>query len=235
MSEQPWVLDLYCCEGGAGTGYHRADLNVIGVDSEPQPRYPFTCLQYDALAVLKGLISDGCFSWLRLRDFAAIHASPPCQDHSATQILGGGHGTGWMLLATRELLPQTGLPWVLENVAGSPVARQDDLFGANGLELCGCMFPELRGQLYEDRWFETSFPVRQPRHLKHLWPQTKMGRTPIPGECMQLTGHFTDADEGRRRIGMPWASRDGIAQAIPPAYTEYVGAALLEHIRERAA
>jgi DNA (cytosine-5)-methyltransferase 1 len=165
----------------------------------------------------------------------AVHASPPCQDHSATKVLGSGHGTGWMLTAARDRLAGLGIPWVLENVRGAPLAHQDDLFGASGLELCGCMFPELRGRLYEARWFETSFPVAQPPHWLHSWPVTKMGRPPRPGECMQVTGHFSDADEGRRRMGAPWMTRDGLAQAVAPAYTRYVGAALLGHIRERAA
>ena len=105
-----------------------------------------------------------------------------------------------MLAATLELLPGFPLPWVVENVKTAPLARQDDLFGANGLKLCGCMFPELRGLLYEARLFQTSFAIPQPAHVLHQWPQTKMGRPPKPGECMQLTGHFSDVPEGRRRM-----------------------------------
>ena len=218
---RPKLLDLYCCQGGAGTGYDRAGFDVTGVDLEPQPRYPFRFVRADALDVLG--------HW-DLSAFDAIHASPPCQDHSATQVFGGDHGTGWLLGATLGRLRGTGVPWVVENVAGSPLPQQPDLFGASGLTLCGCMFPELRGLLYEDRKFETSFPVRQPSHVLHQWPQTKMGRPPKPGECMQLTGHFGDAEEGRRRMRVPWMNRDGIAQAIPPAFTEFIGAQLLEHI-----
>ena len=215
---RPILLDLFCCAGGAATGYHRAGFDVVGVDISPQPNYPFEFHEADALT-------------FPLDGFDAIHASPPCQDHSATKDFGGDHGTGWMLAATLDRLRGLSLPWVVENVATAALARQDDLFGANGLVLCGCMFAELRGQLYEDRLFETSFGIAQPRHRLHKWPQTKMGRPPVPGECMQLTGHFTDADEGRRRIGMPWATRDEVAQAIPPAYTEYIGAQLLTAIK----
>jgi hypothetical protein len=159
-----------------------------------------------------------------------------CQDHSATAILGGGHGTGWLLAATRERLLETGLPWVIENVQGAPLPAQADLFGANGLSLCGCMFPGLRGLIYEDRLFETSFPVPQPPHRLHSWPQTKMGRPPRPGECMQVTGHFSDVPEARRRMGAGWMTRDGLAQAIPPAYAEFVGHHLMGYLTaERAA
>ena len=158
-----------------------------------------------------------------------------CQDHSATRDFGGDHGTGWMLAATLELLPGFSLPWVVENVKTAPLARQDDLFGATGLELCGCMFPELRGLLYEARLFQTSFGVPQPRHVRHIWPQTKMGRPPKPGECMQLTGHFSDVPEGRRRMRLPWMTQAELAQAIHPAYTELVGRALLEHLAAKEA
>jgi DNA (cytosine-5)-methyltransferase 1 len=232
---RPRLLDLFCGQGGAAWGYARADFEVVGVDIKPQPRYPFKFLEYDALAVLQGLASDRHFSWLSLTDFDAIHASPPCQDWSETRDFGGDHGTGWMLLATLERLRSLDIPWVVENVDGSPVARQADLFGANGLELCGCMFPELRGLLYENRLFQTSFPVRQPRHVKHIWPQTKMGRPPVPGECMQVTGHFSGVPEAQRRMSAPWMSQGGLAQAIPPAYTEYLGTQLLEHVRGAAA
>jgi DNA (cytosine-5)-methyltransferase 1 len=222
MTRRPLLLDLFCGQGGAAAGYARAGFDVVGVDARPMPRYPFDFVQADAMTY-------------PLEGFDAIHASPPCQDHSSTRDFGGDHGTGWMLRATLERLRGTNVPWIVENVDGAAVARQDDLFGANGLELCGCMFPGLRGLLYENRLFETSFPVPQPAHVKHLWPQTKMGRPPKPGECMQVTGHFTDADEGRRRMGADWMTRDGLAQAIPPAYTEHLGAFLIEHCAARSA
>jgi DNA (cytosine-5)-methyltransferase 1 len=232
--DRPVLFDLCCKQGGAGMGYDRAGFRVIGVDTEPQPRFPFEFVQADAMQVLEYL-ADEAEPWPGAPYPAAIHGSPPCQDHSATNVLTSPHGTAWMLTAMRKQLTRLGIPWVLENVRGAPLAHQDDLFGANGLELCGCMFPDLRGQLYEARWFETSFPVPQPPHRRHAWPLTKMGRPPKPGECMQVTGHFADADEGRRRMGAPWMTRDGLAQAIPPAYAALLGAVLLEHIAERAA
>lgn len=224
---RPRLLDLFCCQGGAAKGYDDAGFDIVGVDNEPQPRYPYEFRQADALAVL----ADREF----LAQFDAVHASPPCQDHSATKVLGGGHGTGWLLAATLDAVRDLPMPWVVENVVGSALPSQGDLFGSNGLTLCGCMFPELRGLLYEDRVFETSFPIGQPRHALHQWAQTKMGRPPKPGECMQLTGHFTDPDEGRRRMGARWMNRDGLAQAIPPPYTRFIGGRLLEHLAGRAA
>ena len=224
---KPRIVDFYCCGGGASQGYHLAGFDVVGVDNEPQPNYPFDFAQRDALEAL----TDTRF----MAQFDAAHGSPPCQDHSETLKLSRGHGTGWLLAATRDKFIAWGRPWVLENVRGSQLPEQEDLFGAHGLTLCGCMFPELRGQLYEDRLFETSFPVTQPRHVKHLWAQTKMGRRPRPGECMQVTGHFSDVAEARRRMQLPWLTRDQLAQAIPPVYTRFVGEQLLAHLAVVAA
>lgn len=229
---RPRLLDLFCCQGGAAKGYHDAGFEVVGVDISPQPRYPYEFIQADAIEVLR----TGRAGNLRVADFDAGHASPPCQDHSETRDFGGDHGTGWMLAATLDLFRGYRFPWIVENVATAPLPHQDDLFGANGLTLCGCMFPNLRGLLYEDRVFQTSFGIPQPHHVRHRWPQTVMGRPPVPGECMQITGHFSNVPEGRRRMGAGWMTQDGLAQAIPPAYTEYIGGELLERIgSERAA
>lgn len=222
---RPRLLDLFCGAGGAVVGYHRAGFDVVGVDIAPQPRYPYTLIQADALGFLANLGQS----------FDAIHASPPCQDHSTTKALGGPHGTGWMLIAARDRLAAQSVPWVIENVEGAPLARQPDLLGANGLVLCGCMFPELRGLLYEARLFETSFPVPQPSHCPHRWAQTKMGRPPVPTECLQVTGHFSGVAEAQRRMGVDWMTQGELAQAIPPSYSAYVGEHLLEHLARAAA
>ena len=220
---RPRLLDLFCGAGGAAMGYHRAGFDVVGVDIKPQPRYPFKFIQGDVFGVLN--------DWDYFTDFDAVHASPPCQDWSTTSGLNGPrHGTGWMLATTVDHLSAISVPWVVENVKTAPLPRQHDLFGNNGLELCGCMFPELRGLLYEARVFQTSHPYPQPPHRFHEWPQTKMGRPPKPGECMQITGHFSDVPEGQRRMGLPGLTQGELAQAIPPAYTEHIGAMLLDHL-----
>jgi DNA (cytosine-5)-methyltransferase 1 len=212
---QPRLLDLFCGGGGAAMGYHRAGFEVVGVDISPQPRYPFEFHQADAMTY-------------PLDGFDAIHASPPCQDWSTTSGLNGPrHGTGWLLTATVDRLSQLTVPWVIENVKTAPLPHQSDLFGNEGLELCGCMFPALRGLLYEARLFQTSHPCPQPPHRFHKWPQTKMGRPPAPGECMQVTGHFSGVPEAQRRMGLPGLSQAELAQAIPPAYTQYLGSLLL--------
>lgn len=211
LKPRPRHLDLFCGAGGASFGYHLAGCEVTGVDINPQPRYPFRFIQADA-------------NTFDLDGYDSYSGSPPCQDHSATAVLGHeAHGTGWMLADTIARFEATGKPWVVENVVGSALPEQDTLLGEHGLELCGCMFPVLRGQIYEPRRFQTSFGVPQLAHVPHIWPVTKMGRRPVRGECMQVTGHFTDAAEGRARMCIPWMSRDELAQAIPPAYTKYIG------------
>jgi DNA (cytosine-5)-methyltransferase 1 len=216
---RPRLLDLFCGAGGAAMGYHRAGFDVVGVDIKPQPRYPFTFIHADAMECLTNYTSQ-----LAACDFDAIHASPPCQDHSATRHLHGTpHGTGWMLAQVREDLKTIGLPWVIENVPGA-VMRTD-------YRLCGCMF-DLPG-LRRDRWFETSwhgFDLRPPCY--------HTGRA--------VTGHGTDGafyrsglplqtqEQRRRAMGIDWMTQAELAQAIPPAYTEYVGRALLG-LLERAA
>ena len=130
MMPRPRLLDLFCGPGGAGVGYHRAGFAVVGVDIEPQPRYPFTFIRADAMA-------------LPLDGFDAIHASPPCQDHMLTPgPAWKPHGTAWMLAATRERLLAQPAPWVIENVPGAPM-RVD-------YKLCGCMFglPRLKREAF---------------------------------------------------------------------------------------
>ena len=109
---RPRLLDLFCCAGGAAMGYHQAGFDVVGVDIKPQPRYPFEFHQADAMTY-------------PLDGFDAVHASPPCQDHSATKHLHGrAHGTAWMLDGTRERLLAQSTPWVIENVPRRQDARR---------------------------------------------------------------------------------------------------------------
>ena len=111
----PRLLDLFCGAGGAAMGYHRAGFEVVGVDIAPQPHYPFKFLEGDALDTLRWWMTSS------IHDFDAIHASPPCHDHSTLSALHGKDKTGALLGATRSLLEQTGLPWVIENVPGAPM------------------------------------------------------------------------------------------------------------------
>lgn len=208
---KPLLLDAYCCEHGAGEGYRRAGWAVIGVDIRPQPRAPGPMVVGDAIEVVRE------FGYL----FDAGHASPPCQLDSGTHRINKGDHPD-LIGPTREALLEAGLPYVIENVEGAlPKLREPIVM------LCGTMFGR---QLYRHRYFETNWYLPQPAEGWHKWPQVKMGRMAGPDEVMQIVGNFPDPDRGRRVMEMPWASRRGMAEAIPPYYTEYIGRLLLEHI-----
>lgn len=208
---KPRILDLFCGAGGAGTGYHHAGFDVVGVDINPQPNYPFQLIQADAIVEISRHGGG-------LRDFDAIHASPPCQAYSnAQRLMKNDHPD--LIGRTREMLVATGLPYVIENVVGSPLV--------NPIVLEGQMFPGLRTS--RPRLFETNWDLEQP-----LFPprpvHTKMGRPPVDGEFMHVVGNFSGAQAGRDAMGIDWMTRDELREAIPPAYTEWIGARLMEEI-----
>lgn len=210
---RPRLLDLFCGAGGAAMGYHRAGFDVVGVDINPQPRYPFEFHQ------------DDVFNYLSVApwDWDAVHASPPCQDHTTIgpRI---DHGTGWMLDATRQVLAQIGLPWVIENV-GAAAMRADFL-------LCGSMFG-LR--TYRHRRFELDPRIPQllalPPHPRHrtLTSRNKRRSHFAQGFNMTITGDV-DLDVASACLGIDWMDAREIVQAIPPAYTEYIGRQLMEYL-----
>ena len=206
---KPRLLDLFCCAGGAGMGYSRAGFDVVGVDIDPQPNYPLRFHQRDALDFLE----------VHGKRFDAVHASPPCQAFTnAQRIQKNDHPD--FLTPIREMLLELGKPFVIENVVGAPLR--------DPIMLCGPMFGL---ETYRHRLFESNVTLTAPEHPAHDVKQTKMGRRPIAGQYMQIVGNFTGAARAREVMGMPWASRDELREAIPPAYTEFIGAQLLEHVR----
>ncbi|HSE45398.1 MAG TPA: DNA cytosine methyltransferase [Gemmatimonadales bacterium] len=212
---KPRLLDLFCGAGGAAMGYHRAGFEVVGVDIKPQPRYPFEFVQYDALQY----VADWHPETPLAEEFDAIHASPPCQAYSkAWKIRQGEHPD--LIGPTRELLEATGLPYAIENVKGAPL--RDPVL------LEGQMFPELR--THRPRLFETNWPLDVP--LLRLSPprQAKMGRQPKGDEWIQVVGHAEPAHKAREAMGIDWMTRDELSEAIPPAYTEFIGTQLLAYL-----
>ena len=223
---RPRLLDLFCCAGGAAAGYAGAGFEVVGVDIRPMPNYPFRFIQADALEVL----ADREF----LSQFAAVHASPPCQFGALATLSQRRRGAEYpdLIGPTRELLEASGLPWVMENVPGTPL-RPD-------IRLCGCMFGlELPGVGYlrRERWFETSWRAfdLQPPH-RHRGRAISIAGHGTPQWMRGRTGHIGIA-AWRQVMEIGWTSRDELTEAIPPAYTRYVGERLLAHLeaRERAA
>ena len=217
---KPRLLDLFCGAGGAAMGYHRAGFDVIGVDIKPQPRYPFEFVEADALEYLHEYNSVRGDTY---HQFDAIHASPPCQAFTNAQVIHGREHPD-LLTPCRELLRQTGLPWVIENVPGAPM-RKD-------LILCGTQFEGLQdeaGQLVRHRWFEFSDPHIAPA-LVHPCRHDR--------PTISVFGHgghiYHGVAQWRTVMGIDWMTRDELAQAIPPAYTEFVGAQLLTHLKVAA-
>lgn len=215
---RPRLLDLFCGAGGAAAGYQRAGFYVVGVDVRPQPDY---CgdefVQADAVEFLAGDLSR----------YAAVHASPPCHDHSA--ISRSEDGTGWMLTATVERLAASGLPWVVENVVGRDVTMAGWWF-----VLCGSSFGM---KVRRHRRFGSNVLMLSPpcRHAEQGRPYTVTGHG---GGCERPHSLKPKATDFWRYMDMPWMEGKppyGVAQAIPPAYTQWIGEHLMAVVKERAA
>ena len=222
---RPLLLDLFCCEGGAATGYYRAGFDIIGVDIDPQPRYPFPFIQGDALELL-----GNRYFLNRLRP-AAIHASPPCQLYSMATVMHDRSVYPDLVEPTRNLLMETRLPWVIENVPGAPLVEVGSMTfdGRSAIMLCGSMFGMRRVRRH--RIFETNWGLTSTMRCRHEEQSDVMS---IVGHSEQgrsgHTGPLWNVDARRDAMGMPWATRDGLSEAIPPAYTEHIGTQLLNHL-----
>lgn len=208
------LLDLFCKAGGASQGYKLAGFDVVGVDIEAQPNYPFTFYQGDAIEFVKDYGVE----------FDAVAASPPCQAHTLAQRIQGREHPD-LISETRAALVDLGIPYIIENVPGAPLI--------DPVTLCGAMFPGLR--TYRHRLFESNIPLVAPTHPDHKAPNAKMGRRPQPGEWMHVVGNFSGADLAREAMGIDWMTRDELREAIPPAYTEFLGRQLIDYIVQLAA
>jgi DNA (cytosine-5)-methyltransferase 1 len=210
------VLDLYCCQGGAARGYQLAGATVYGVDLDPQPRYCGDAFrQYDAVQ----FVLDHA-AWIR-HSVHLVHASPPCQfDSDCQRIQGNDHPD--LIGPTREVLDGIGVPYVMENVGGAVPKLNSPV------ELCGSMFGLTR--TYRHRYFETGgWSLAQPSHPEHRAPQVKLGRSPRDGGVIQAIGNFSGVGIVRDEWDVPWMNRNGIREAIPPAYTKWIGERFLAH------
>lgn len=214
MSARPLLLDLFCGAGGAAMGYHRAGFDVVGVDLNPQPNYPFAFYQADALEFL--LDFGGKFD--------AVHASPPCQRYSAMSKCRPGIAEEYPDLVdqVRNLLVMNGLPCVIENVPGAPLL--------DPITLCGQMFGL---ELYRHRLFESNIPLVAPEHPKHVIPASKAGHWK-PGTVMSISGHVSPMWKAREVMGIDWCTRDELAESIPPQYTRWIGTQLIQTLEMAA-
>jgi len=217
---RPRALDLFCKAGGASMGLHRAGFDVIGVDIEPQPRYPFQFIQADALTYP---LDMAAFIW----------ASPPCQRFSdLAKRNGNGHEWPDYIDPIRKRLESSGIHYVIENVEGAPLR--------DPVMLCGTMFPGLR--VLRHRGFEASFPIIAPPHGKHPLVYTMDKRKAHYGKLDQNTafvqvtgGGNCSVKNAAAAMGIDWMTKDELNEAIPPAYSEFIGRAALQHIQQREA
>ncbi|RPJ29809.1 MAG: DNA cytosine methyltransferase [Planctomycetaceae bacterium] len=217
------LLDLFCGAGGAAMGYHRAGFEVVGVDIKPQPHYPFEFFQkdwHDALMTLGPL-------------FDVIHASPPCQHYTVGKhIHNSGDRHPDLVALVRDALKQWQgqhrKPWVIENVPGAPLWSP--------VVLCGTMFGL---KVFRHRLFESNPPLEQPTHgihdgstgAKDGYSTRARGRNGY----ICVAGHNFIREEAAEAMGIDWMkSRHELAQAIPPAYCEFIGKQLMRVLMKEA-
>lgn len=206
------LLDLFCGAGGASMGYHRAGFEVVGVDNRLQPHYPF---EFHVADALEYLAEHG-------HEFGVIHASPPCQAYSISRNNGCHKDAPRLIAPVRNALIIVSKPYVIENVLGAPLLNPIMICGASfGLGVAGF-------DLCRHRYFETTFPLLsmscQHRRGKTIgvygngtnsWHRHKFGR------CVSIK-------EMRVAMGIDWMTRKELTQAIPPAYTEWIGRQIIE-------
>jgi DNA (cytosine-5)-methyltransferase 1 len=204
--DKPKILDLFCCGGGASMGYHLAGFEVVGVDINPQPRYPFEFVQSDAFEVLRKMHGD----------FDAIHASPPCQGYSNLTPASHKDNHERLIDRLRPTLEATGKPYIVENVGG---AREELI---NPVMLCGSMFG-LRTQRH--RFFETNWPVLPPCECDHSEiPLLVTTASKASRELRFRLGMKPKTVENAPlAYGIDWMGFAELKEAIPPKYTQYLG------------
>lgn len=227
---RPRLLDLFCGAGGCSKGYADAGFFCIGVDIAPQKRY---CgdefYQEDALIVLDLLLTGGAWHGYRLQDFAVIHASPPCQGYSRSRGIAGIYGAKeypLLIDEVRRRLEISGIIWIIENVEGSDLP--------DAIELCGSMFGLA---VRRHRWFSSCTLLFAPGPCQHLdYCINPVGNRirgygalasnilykDAKGTMRKREGYLTIKD-GQIAMGIDWMSTRELCQAIPPAYTRWIG------------
>jgi DNA (cytosine-5)-methyltransferase 1 len=212
---KPLLLDTFCKAGGTSMGYYQAGFEVVGVDIEPQKRYPFEFHQGDAIEFI---MKYG-------KDFDVIAGSPPCQDYTSLKAI-SGKSYPRLINATRETMKSTGKPYIIENVKGARFELD------NPIMLCGTMFEGLR--VIRHRYFECNpviwWPPRQCKHIGKIGNNRlrnsggkRIANSFSNVDVLCVSGNDFVVSDGRIAMGIDWMIGKELAQAIPPAYTEWLG------------
>lgn len=225
--KKPRLLDLFSGAGGAAMGYHRAGFEVIGVDIVDQPSYPFRFIQTNALNIR----SIDIYNILNIHFFDmfdVIHASPPCQNYCWNTARHRARGKTYpdLIESTRELLVASEKPYVIENVPTAPLIYptylEGTMFGLNVLRRRG----------FETNWWLPKPPYRT--REKPIMQPSKADPTVFlkKSAYCQVAGNGADGwscrlADWQEAMGINWMTRGEITQAIPPAYTEYIGRYLM--------
>ena len=208
------LLDLFCGAGGAAMGYERAGFEVTGIDINPQPHYPFEFYQGNALKVLEHVVN-----WYP--PFDAIHASPPCQWGTAYRRR-PNHVKDCpnLIEPTRALLEETGLPYIIEQPEGNKAALKDPI------TLCGSSFglDVRRHRSFETNWDLPSVPCNHSWQTPRFPPATN--RTNLRS-TVEVGVWRIPLEVQKKAMGIEWMTLEELSEAIPPAYTEYIGRQLL--------
>jgi DNA (cytosine-5)-methyltransferase 1 len=220
---RPRLLDLFCGAGGAAVGYHRAGFDIVGIDIVDQPRYPFEFIQEDALKFVDSFSHP--YPAYKASEFDAIHASPPCQAFTAYKRRPGHVAKQVSVIPQiRRLLKESGSSYVIENVFGSELQ--------NFVQLCGTSFGL---DVRRHRWFESNVAMLAPpcnHDLPRRFPPAtnrinlrrtiEIGVWRIPLSIQQ------------QAMGIDWMTLEELSEAIPPAYTQWIGAQLIAHLEAAA-
>lgn len=213
------ILDAYCKAGGAGVGYHKAGFEVVGIDIEHQKNYPFEFIQGDAIEYI---LKHG-------HEYDAIHTSPPCQLYSRSTAPQRAIGKTYpdLVEPTRQALLKVGKPWVMENVPQAPV-RPDVILTGNMFGL----------HVLRKRHFELSFfmlqipPIPEFRivgkDICSIYGKASQDRAPL-----HRFGKKTIREAWAYSMGIDWHMTEAeLSEAIPPAYTEFIGRQLMDYIEK---
>lgn len=217
---KPRLLDLFAGAGGSARGYQQAGFHVVGVDIKAQPRYAGDEFwQWDVIDLFDGY---------QPAQFAAIHASPPCQTWTAYRRRGSGVGAGYsdLIAPTRAWLERSGLPWVMENVNGSPLRES--------IELCGSMFGL---DVRRHRVFESNILLMQPqcRHDLQQGEYPQATNRANKRKTVEVGVWRIPLGTQKRAMGVDWdCTLEELSEMVPPAYTQFIGEQLIQSVRAAA-